>query len=125
MMCKRILIVEDESIVALHLKVYLGKQGHIVPAIATSGSEAIRLAKSLKPDLVLMDIRLDGAIDGIEAARVIRTQLGIPVVFVTAHSDDSTRQRAEGVPPSGYLTKPFTEKRLVQVVDVALSGGVG
>ncbi len=117
----RILIVEDEAIVAMFIGDLLDVLGYEVEASVTNGPDAVRLALDTDPDLVLMDINLAGSMDGIEAARIIREQKNIPVVFVTAYSDEATRKRAEAIGPAGYLLKPFKQEELNLIIDSALS----
>ncbi|WP_292465713.1 response regulator [Methanolobus sp.] len=116
----KILVVEDENVVALEIKKRLTRLGYVVPSVAASGKEAISKAKGFLPDLILMDIRLKGEMDGIEAAQEIWTQLGIPVIYLTAHSDDETLKRAKQTNPYGYVLKPFEEEDLRAVIEVAL-----
>ena len=92
----RILVVEDETIVALDIRDQLARQGYEAVGHAIRGDQAIALAESLRPDLVLMDIQLSGPMDGIDAAQAIRTRLGIPVVFLTAFSEDDTLSGSGG-----------------------------
>ncbi len=89
-----IIIVEDERITAEDIKKALNSVGYEVPAIVPSGEEAIKAAEELKPDLVIMDIKLEGEMDGIQAAEQIRSKLGIPIIYLTAYSDEKTVQRA-------------------------------
>jgi hypothetical protein len=115
-----ILIVEDESVVAMDLTQDLERLGYQIVGIADTGSEAIRLAEEVRPELVLMDIHLHGGMDGIAAARTIRDHWRIPVIFITAHSNDDTFALANEIKPSGYLTKPFRAHDLGAAVAVAL-----
>lgn len=108
----RVLIVEDEFFISLHTKGLLQALGHVVVAVAVSADQAVSLAGREKPDVVLMDIRLAGSRDGIEAAEDIRSRFGIGSIFVTANTDPHTRQRAEAIRPLGILEKPLTEQRL-------------
>jgi PAS domain S-box-containing protein len=116
----RILIVEDERIIALNTKENLENLGYVVPAIAASGEKAIEKATELHPDLVLMDIRLKGAMDGIEAAEKIWNTLQIPVIYITGHSDQSTLERAKFTSPFGYILKPVKERELYVAIETAL-----
>src|SRR5690242_10206984 len=116
----KILIVEDESIVALDLQERLTRLGYQVIGMATSGGEAICLAEAWHPNLVLMDIRLKGVMDGIETAQELRARFNTPVIYLTAHADDATLQRAKTTEPFGYLTKPFEERELHAALDMAL-----
>jgi signal transduction histidine kinase len=117
----RILIVEDESVVALDLKLQLSDLGYQVCGTATHGTQAVALASQHAPDLVLMDVRLLGAMDGIEAAQKIQQDGPVPVIFLTSHSDNHTVQRAAQTAPYGYLTKPFQLKELRAGIEVALA----
>lgn len=117
----RILIVEDELIITLDLEDWLQHLGHHVLALASSGEEAIELARALQPELVLMDIRLSGAMDGIEAAQQIRAQRWIPVVYVAAHMDAHTVARLQGMGPALYLRKPFNAPDLQATIERALT----
>ncbi len=116
----RILIVEDEKIVALDLKGSLKILGYEVVGTACSGPEAIAKALETRPDLVLMDIILKGEMDGIQASEAIRSQMNIPVIFLTACADDKTLERAKVTEPFGYLLKPFEERELHGHIEVAL-----
>ena len=116
----RIMVTEDESIVAFDLKSTLEGLGHTVPAVAASGEEAIRKAEETRPDLVLMDIMLKGDMDGVEAAGHIRARFGIPVVFVTAYADETILARAKETEPYGYIIKPFEEREVFATVEIAL-----
>ena len=115
-----ILIVEDEGILAIELKEKLEKLGYNVPAIASTGAEAIELAAKHKPDLILMDIVLKGEMDGIEAANKIRSILKVPIIYLTAYADDGTVKRAKITEPFGYLVKPYNEKELQIALEMAL-----
>jgi DNA-binding NtrC family response regulator len=117
----RILIVEDEFAVAMELQDRLERLGYTVVGHELSGDDAIARATATRPDLVLMDVRLDGRMDGIEAARAIRAIHPVPVVFVTAYSDDETVQRAAETAPFGYVVKPIEERELYAALEVARS----
>lgn len=116
----KILIVEDEAIVALHEEENLLSLGYEVVGKASSGEEAVRMADETRPDLVLMDIVLKGSMDGIEAAAQITARLDIPVIFVTAYGDESTLQRAKLTEPFGYILKPFKDRDLHVAIGIAL-----
>lgn len=116
----KILIVEDEGIVAKDLQSRLKGFGYSVPAIAASGKEALAKAAEFSPDLVLMDIRLKGEMDGIETAEKIRAVFKVPVVYSTAYADDATLERAKVTEPFGYILKPFEERELYSVIEMAL-----
>jgi len=117
---KRILIVEDEGIVAADLEDRLQRLGYSIVARATSGRQAIAEATRLKPDLILMDIIIEGPLDGVETAEKILSQHQIPVVFLTAHTDEPTLNRAKLTGPFGYVLKPFDERELQVAVEIAL-----
>src|SRR4051812_6535567 len=116
----RILVVEDESIVALDLQSSLEHLGYEVVGTAATGEDAVRLAETRTPDLVLMDIRLRAEMDGTAAADLIRRRFGIPVVFLTAYSDEETLRRAQISEPYGYLLKPFADRDLQVTIQMAL-----
>jgi PAS domain S-box-containing protein len=116
----KILIVEDEGLTAMELQRKLKLTGYDVPTFAFSGKEAIKKAEEIKPDLVLMDIFLKGKIDGIDAAEEIKKNMGIPIIFLTAHGDKNTQERAKGTEPFAYLLKPFDIDLLRQNIDQAL-----
>lgn len=115
----RILIVEDESIVALDIQNQLRRSGYIVPGFVASGEEAVVKTAEFKPDLVLMDVKLRGEMDGIEAARQIRERFGIPSIYLTAFADEATLQRAKETEPLAYLVKPFEERELLATIRMA------
>jgi light-regulated signal transduction histidine kinase (bacteriophytochrome) len=116
----RIMIVEDERILALDLAETLDELGYTVAGMASRGEEAIELARQLHPQLILMDVRLDGEVDGITAAETIRDEHDVPVVFLTAHADDDTLHRATHSDASAYLVKPFKAPDLRCVIEIAL-----
>lgn len=116
----KILVVEDEVIVADDIQKSLNNLGYTVPAIASSGEAAIKKAGEYNPDLVLMDIVLHGGKDGIKAAEQIRSMYDIPVVYLTAYSDKNTLERAKITGPFGYIIKPFKEKELKIAIEIAL-----
>ncbi len=116
----RILVVEDETVIALHTQMQLQGLGYEPVGMATSGEQAIELAIRLRPDLVLMDIQLAGSVDGITAAQTIRQHHALPVVFVTAYSADDVLERALLSEPYGYILKPYSERELRTVLEMAL-----
>jgi len=117
----QILVVEDQGIVADDLRRRLTRLGYTVPDIAFSGEEAVEKAKTFHPDLILMDIRLKGDMDGVEAAEKIHGTLDIPIIYLTAHSDRETLSRAKKTEPFGYiLKKPFDERELLSNIEMAL-----
>ena len=116
----KILITEDEMLTALDLQQRLCALGYEVPALVASGEEAIEQAALLKPDLVLMDIMLQGELDGIQAAQLIRARADIPVIYLTANSDSTTLERVKRTEAFGYLLKPFRARELQITIDMAL-----
>ncbi len=116
----RILVVEDEFIVAADIQTRLESLGYDVPTTVASGEKAVEKAGTLRPDLVLMDIQLKGFMDGVEAADQIRRRFGIPVIYLTANADHPTVQRAKVTEPFGYVIKPFEERELHTAIEVAL-----
>lgn len=115
----KILIVEDEIIVATDIEDTLVSLGYLVSGILSSGEDAIEHAQAHRPDLVLMDIMLEGDIDGITTANNIRQQFNIPVIFLTAYSNEKTIERAKIAKPYGYILKPFRETDLYTSIEIA------
>ena len=116
----RILVVEDERVVAHDLADSLVELGYVVVDIVATGEQAIERSAAARPSVVLMDIRLGGAVDGIEAAVRIHAQIDVPIIFLTAHSDDHTLQRAKHTYPLAYLVKPFREAELRCAIEIAI-----
>jgi PAS domain S-box-containing protein len=116
----RILIVEDEAVVAQDIELRLQSMGYEVVGRAATGEEAVQLALANLPNLILMDIMLRGTMDGIDAALIIRRQVEIPIVYLTAYSDPTTLQRAKVTEPLGYVLKPFTDRELQIAIEIAL-----
>ena len=116
----RILVVEDEAIVAMDLQSRLIALDYEVVGLAASGEEAIDKAEKTQPDLALMDIRLKGDMDGIEAAQQLRDRFSIPVVYTTAYADEETLRRAKLTEPFGYILKPFEDRELHTVIQMGL-----
>ena len=116
----RILVVEDENLIAQDIHARLRTLGYAVAAMASSGEDAIRKALEARPDLILMDIVLKGDMDGIEAAKRIHERLDVPIVYLTAYADDHTLQRAKVTEPFGYILKPFEERELHTTIETAL-----
>ena len=116
----RILVVEDEFLTALNIKEDLILSGYEVPALASSGEEAVRLAVELQPDLILMDILLDGPMNGIGAATAIRKTSPIPIIYLTAHSSSDMLNQAKTTEPFGYLAKPCSQTTLKSMIEMAL-----
>ncbi len=116
----KVLIVENEMIVAMMIKLKLANMGYCVAGVVTTGEEAIHLVNEELPDLVLMDIWLKGKMDGVEAAMRIRRGHNVPIVFLTGDSSQETRNRAELINPSGFLYKPFMDEELEYMICSAL-----
>jgi CheY-like chemotaxis protein len=116
----KILVVEDENIIGLNIKKKLKSFGYTVPAIVSTGEEAIKMAEITFPDLILMDVRLKGNMDGVEAAGEIRKNFDIPVVYLTAYSDDEVLEKAKKTEPYGYIVKPFKANDLKSNIEMAL-----
>jgi DNA-binding LytR/AlgR family response regulator len=115
-----ILVVEDESIVSKDIQHSLKKLGYNVVGAASSGEKALELARTELPDIVLMDIMLKGDMNGIETAEIIRQEMAIPVVFLTAYADESTLSKAKVTEPYGYIIKPFKEIDLHTSIEMAI-----
>jgi len=116
----KVLVVEDERIVAEDIKGRLQKLGYTVQGMACSGEEAIKKAEETHPDLVLMDIVLEGKMNGIEAAKIIGSRFNIPFVYLTAYADDKTLEKAKVTEPYGYILKPFEDRELQTIIEIAL-----
>lgn len=119
-MCARILIVEDERVTAEDLSDILNDLGYTVTAAVASGAEAIAQAEANLPDLALMDIHIQGDMDGAAAARILRQRFHVPVIYLTAHADSETLARAKDAEPLGYIMKPFQEAGLHASIEMAL-----
>lgn len=115
-----ILVVEDEAVVREYIRGTLETLGYRVPVTVSKGRDAVAQAEKLRPDLVLMDIRLKGEIDGIEAASQIGAAYGIPVVYLTSYADEETLNRAKMTNPAGYIMKPFNEQELRATIEIAV-----
>jgi two-component system, response regulator PdtaR len=115
-----VLLVEDEAIVSADIQDRLKAFGYTVGAATDTGADALRLAVETKADLVLMDINLNGELDGIETAGLIRERLDLPVVYLSAYSDAETLERAKLTQPYGYLLKPLEERELVTTIEMAV-----
>ena len=116
----RIMVVEDEGVVALQLKEALQGLGYEVPVVALTGEDAVAKMMEVEPDLVLMDIHLKGSLNGIEAAKRIRHRLDVPIVYLTAFSDAETLEQAQLTEPYGYVLKPVDEKSLHAIIQMSL-----
>ncbi|WP_129596781.1 response regulator [Methanohalophilus profundi] len=121
MKTKSVLIVEDEIIIAMGLKLKLENQGYIVRGIVSDGQTAIKTASCTGPDIILMDIILKGDMDGIEVAGKIKQNSSIPIIFITGISDKETLRRAHKIKPVGLLTKPYSDRHLFKKIELALS----
>ncbi|BAY28020.1 response regulator receiver sensor signal transduction histidine kinase [Calothrix sp. NIES-2100] len=117
----KILVVENEMIIAYDIKACLEKAGYTVPAMTAYGEQAITKAAELHPDLVLMDVILKGKISGIEAAAEIGNRFNIPVVYLTAYTDHSNLEKVKTTQPFGYILKPFAEMQLITTIEIALN----
>jgi two-component system, response regulator PdtaR len=115
-----IMLVEDEMIVAADVKNRLENMGYDVSGIIDTGEEAVEKAGELKPNLILMDIVLKGEMDGIEAAQNIRVTYDIPIIYLTAYSDEKTLERAKVTEPFGYVLKPFEDREIQSAIEMAL-----
>ncbi len=116
----RILVVEDEVIVAKDIQERLNSLGHSVAGTASSGEEAIAKIEETQPELILMDIKIKGPMNGIATAEKIRKGFNIPVVYLTAYADEDTVRRAKVTKPFGYLVKPFDDRELHSTIEIAL-----
>jgi DNA-binding response OmpR family regulator len=117
----KVLIVEDEAIVAMELEIELSENGYEVVGKAMNGLQAIQIAKMKEPNIILMDINLKGEMDGIEASRELLRHFSIPILFVSASSDNATMIRVNQIPGSSFLAKPFTIIELSEKIESALS----
>jgi PAS domain S-box-containing protein len=116
----KILVVEDEFVTGSEIRSRLTEMGYDVPKVVATGEDAIRMAGEFNPDIVVMDITLKGEMNGIQAADQIRTRYGIPIVYLTAHSDDATIKKAIITEPFGYLIKPLEERAFKTTIQMAL-----
>ncbi len=116
----RVLIVEDEGLIARDIENMVKGAGHEVCGVVSSGEEAVEEAEKTEPDLIIMDIVLRGSMDGVEAAERIRGRFNIPVIYLTAHTDETTLDRAKLTEPLGYTLKPIEQKELLTVIEMAL-----
>ena len=117
---EKILLVEDDDVIARVADWRLKNLGYTVCGRAATGAEAMQLVVNAKPDLVLMDINIRGDIDGIETAQMIKKGFNIPVVYVTSHSDGPTLERAKATRPDGFIVKPFEDNDLRVAIELAL-----
>ena len=123
MIKRKILIVEDERVIARDIAMQLGVLGYETLGPVDTGEQAIEMAVKLRPDLVLMDVHLGSAMDGIDAAQAIRKMFDIKVVFLSAFSGDANSTRAQLAKPAGYLAKPFEDYELREVIEAAFKVG--
>lgn len=117
----KILIVEDDSIVSVSIMLTLRQMDYTVCSIVSSGEEAIKQTQAHRPDLVLMDIKLSGKIDGIDAAGEIRSRFDTPFIYVTANLDMAISERAKKTRPFGYIIKPVVDEELGETIEKALN----
>jgi two-component system, response regulator PdtaR len=115
-----VMVVEDEVVVSLQLEERLKSMGYTIVGCAGTGEESISMAKDLNPDVILTDIVMPGEIDGIDAAEIIRKELDIPVIYLTAWADEEYISRAKYTEPFGYIVKPFNEYEIRAMIEVAL-----
>ncbi len=116
-----ILIVDDDRTTASIMQLHLNSFGYHIAGVASSAKEAIKIARDIEPDLVLMDIRLGEGTDGIDAAMAISKHMDVPIIFVTAHSDSDTLRRAKIVNPVGFINKPLRESDLKTTIEFAIN----
>ena len=116
----KVMIVEDEVVIALRLQQRLTSMGFDITGIAYTGEEAVEKARSLRPDLILMDIMIPGKLDGIATANIVKAELDIPVVFLTAFSEDNIIERAKQTEPYGFILKPFQDREIKATIEIAL-----
>ena len=116
----RILLVDDEIVISMRLEEILTSMGYDVVGVAATGREAIEMAIDCHPDLILMDIVMPGELDGIDAAAKIRSEIDVPVIFITGHAKDRLIERAKQVSPFGYILKPFQENQIKVAIEIAL-----
>ena len=115
----RILLVDDNTTMTMQLEEYLPAIGYEVTGVASSGSEAVEKARTLKPDLILMDIKMPGKLNGIEAAAIIKSELGIDIIFLSGYTDDKLLDAAKLIEPLGYILKPFSEEQVTVALKMA------
>ncbi len=117
---EKVLIVEDEVFVARDLQMSLEQMGYAIISMVPSGEQAIQKVKEERPDIVLMDIVLQGEMDGIETAQVMNSKFDIPVIYVTAHGEEMIFERAKKTEPFGYIVKPFKKEELQKTIEMGL-----
>ena len=121
----KVLIVEDEPVIAKNISMYLNNNDFIVSGIAYDDDEAMSQLQNNTPDAVILDINLDGMMDGIDIARFINSHNKIPFIFLTSYADKETLEKAKQVEPAGYIVKPFNEKTLLASLEIAISNHAG
>ena len=117
---KRLVIADDNLVSTMELEEYLGRKGYQVAGVAASGIEAIKMAKSLVPELILMELDMPGEMSGVAAAEKIKSEMGIPAVFLVGHAPPTLLERAKKVWPYGFVRKPFQAKQVEALIEVAL-----
>lgn len=117
----RVLLVEDDYFIVLEMEYRLLQAGFAVVGIARTADEAVQIASSERPDIAVMDIRLAGGRDGVDAAKELFTTMGVPSIFATAHADQETRCRAEEAQPRGWLEKPYSAESLITALNAAFA----
>ena len=117
---KRLMVVDDEAVITTQLEDRLQSMKYDVVGTASSAEESVSMARELCPDLILMDIVMKGKLDGIDAARIIKADMDIPIIFLTAYADDKYIKRAMEVEPYGYIVKPFRENEIRANIEIAL-----
>jgi DNA-binding NarL/FixJ family response regulator len=117
---QKVLVIEDEAITSIHIETKVGLWGYEVVGTASTGEDGLKICRKFKPDLILMDIRLKGSIDGIETAKMIKKEMNIPIIYITAHSEDITINRALKTNPNGYMVKPLDDSELRDAIKQAL-----
>ncbi len=116
----RVMVVDDEAVISMQLEERLEAMGYDVVGTASSGEEAVDMAIDLRPDIILMDIVMPGKLDGIQASEMIKAELDIPVIFLTAYTDEKFIDKAKDVEPFGYIVKPFQEKEIRACIEIAI-----
>jgi len=116
----KIMVVDDEAVIALRLQQMLTKMGYDVVDVSYSGEDALENARSLRPDLILMDIMIPENLNGITVAEIVKSELDIPVIFLTAFSEEKIINRAKQAEPYGYILKPFQDRELKAAIEIAL-----
>ena len=116
----RLMVVDDEAVITMQLGMRLRSMGYDVVGTASSAEESVRMAKDLNPNLILMDIVMEGKLDGIHAAEIITAEMDIPIIFLTAYTDDEYIERAKSISPFGYIVKPYSENEVKANIEIAI-----